>query len=77
MNYFSFNPNFSLQLQQCPQTYPARSSYPPSLILNSKTASTQLSLSPSPIASSTIKTYPPSTQPLQSTLLPLSSPLLP
>jgi hypothetical protein len=71
MNYFSFSPNFSLQLQQSPQAYPARTSLPTNFVLNSKTATTQHSHSPSPIAFSTTRTPPAPKTTLLTPLLPL------
>jgi hypothetical protein len=58
MNYFTFSPNFPIQLQQTPQTYPLRSVNPTQAILTSKTSPIQLFHVPSPIASSTTKTPP-------------------
>lgn len=58
MNYFTFSPNFPIQLQQTPQNYPLRSVHPIQAILTSKTSVIQLFPVPSPIASSTTKTPP-------------------
>jgi hypothetical protein len=40
MNYFSFAPNFTLQMQQTPQSQASRPPLPSNIILSSKTVAT-------------------------------------